>query len=819
MNKAFFRVGRTYIGMKQRVILLGIVLLTSGIVSQGQTVDFSADTLTGCSGFIVTYTNRSKGFSGSEIYHWDFGAGANPSVSEEIDPPLVTYTYEESDPTPTITLTVTDGGTYTKTEVDYITVNPELPVSVSITADPSGAVCSGTSVTFTATPVNGGTTPLYQWYVNGTPAGTNLSTYQYIPGDGDVVTCELTSSEACATGSPATSNALTLTVNSLPEINITGYTTIIIGGTTNLSPTTGGSWTSNNPGVASVTDAGLVSGLTSGSSTFTFVTATTGCSSTSESINVVDIPSSFIPVWWPGNGQDHMNLYALTAILDGNDLQPSDAIGVFDADICVGVGILTEVLTGSNYLGIKVSQDDPDTPEIDGYISGNSITFKIWDASQRKEVSHTEAAYISGEGIFKVGESASFNLEGINTVNQLIDLTGGWNIFSFSTIPDDLSLRTIVDPLIVSGTLIKIQDEQGNAIEELPSPIGWIDNIGKMKLSEGYKIKVTENTSLNVIGVPVSSSQDIALVAGWNIIGYPFLSTQDALTVFDPLITAGTLLKVQDEQGNAIEELPSPIGWIDNIKNLKSGEGYKVKTTINTTLTINDAGKGNQLIQNYTLPQAVHFKPVFTGNGLDHMNLYVINHAINGPGLNPGDEIGVFDGDICVGASIVNEQNQNCIAVNASLDDPTTKNRDGFIEGHPFSVRIWEKREGIKTQSSTINVLNGYTIYFSKNATSVMTVDLKEVSGSYLFDAFPNPSDHITTFEFNTAEECHVRLEIINSLGNLVIILVDEILPEGVHTLEWNNRTASGIKAIPGIYYYRLTTNGSSMTKSLVINN
>jgi hypothetical protein len=96
-----------------------------------------------------------------------------------------------------------------------MTVNPLLPVSVSISASAT-TVCIGTSVTFNAIPVNGGTVPAYQWKVNGTIIiGATNAAYTYVPANGNAVTCTLTSNEACATGNPALSNTITMTVNNM----------------------------------------------------------------------------------------------------------------------------------------------------------------------------------------------------------------------------------------------------------------------------------------------------------------------------------------------------------------------------------------------------------------------------------------------------------------------------------------------------------------------------------------------------------------------------------------------------------------------------
>jgi len=100
-----------------------------------------------------------------------------------------------------------------------MTVNPILPVSVSI-APNVNPTCAGSSVTFTATPTNGGTMPVYQWKKNGANVGTNSPTYSFVPANGNVVTCVLTSTATCNSGSPATSNAVTMTVNPLLPVSV-----------------------------------------------------------------------------------------------------------------------------------------------------------------------------------------------------------------------------------------------------------------------------------------------------------------------------------------------------------------------------------------------------------------------------------------------------------------------------------------------------------------------------------------------------------------------------------------------------------------------
>ena len=91
--------------------------------------------------------------------------------------------------------------------------------NLTIEAD-ANPICEGDVVTFTATPVNGGTAAVYQWFVNGLDQGVSSSQFSYAAVDDDEVWCILTSSEPCVTGNPATSNTVTMIVNPVLAVSI-----------------------------------------------------------------------------------------------------------------------------------------------------------------------------------------------------------------------------------------------------------------------------------------------------------------------------------------------------------------------------------------------------------------------------------------------------------------------------------------------------------------------------------------------------------------------------------------------------------------------
>ncbi len=92
-----------------------------------------------------------------------------------------------------------------------INIIPNVTPVVTLAASPGTTVCAGTTVTFTSTIVNGGSSPSLVWKINSTPVALTPA-YSFIPANGDTVKLTLTSNATCAT--PVTvSRYLVMTVN------------------------------------------------------------------------------------------------------------------------------------------------------------------------------------------------------------------------------------------------------------------------------------------------------------------------------------------------------------------------------------------------------------------------------------------------------------------------------------------------------------------------------------------------------------------------------------------------------------------------------
>nr|MDA3910756.1 T9SS type A sorting domain-containing protein [Bacteroidales bacterium] len=171
-----------------------------------------------CDGTAVTFTATPTNGGLSPSYDWLVNGTSVGAPDQNTFTSNMLNDGDDVEVIMTSSETCTSGNPATSNSVT-MAINPILTADVSVSADMT-TICSGSTVTFTATPTNGGATPSYMWFVNGVNVGAADSpTFTSSSlNDGENVYCSMTSSETCVTNSPATSNTLTVTVNSVPVV-------------------------------------------------------------------------------------------------------------------------------------------------------------------------------------------------------------------------------------------------------------------------------------------------------------------------------------------------------------------------------------------------------------------------------------------------------------------------------------------------------------------------------------------------------------------------------------------------------------------------
>jgi len=332
----------------------------------------------------------------------------------------------------TIQLSPSTGGTWTSSNSSI--------ASVTNTGIVSGITAGSVLFTFTNTTTNcsATTTPVTVNALPAVSAPTSVcvgSTIQLSPSSGGIWTSSnpalasvdntgqvsgLAAGSVAFSFTDSTTNCskttASVTVNALPVLG--GPTQVCIGNTIQLTPSTGGTWTSNNPAIASIDNTGLVSGLAAGSTTFTFTDATTNCSTTSAAITVNNLPVVSAPAavcvgstiqlspatggtWISGNPSlatvtnagvvsgvaagsvgftytsSTTNCSATTTSVTVNALPVVSA----PASVCIGNSIQLSPSTGGTWTSSNPSLASVDNTGLVSALAGGSVSFTFTDST------------------------------------------------------------------------------------------------------------------------------------------------------------------------------------------------------------------------------------------------------------------------------------------------------------------------------------------------------------------------------------------------------------------------------------------------------
>ena len=791
---------------------------------------------TGITGYLLTETSTTPlvgaiGWSSTKptiyafssigtktLYAWAKDAAGNvsalKSASVTISAPVAstftfTGTLSGNVNSPSANFTVTPNNVYTGT----ITITPSGTGSVGLSAKVLTFSNSSTAQTFSITPTVAGSITLTPTN-NGTltnPANLIYTANAILPN---------APTSVVATAGDASALVTFVAPTNTGGSAITGYTVTSI-------PAGG---VDTNAGSTSLTHS--IGGLTNGTSyTFT-VKANNSVGSSVASIasnsitpKVADvitkqgdiIPSHFKTVWEGLNGLNHMNINVVSATLEDVPLSVDDEIAVFSGSKCVGTTKLTKTIVSSDnttFLSILASQDDGSG---NGFIENDTIVFKIWDSKTQSELQVNGVVYRSDvstwktNGKYSPAATAVVEIASYNVITQSIELLKGYNMISTYVSVQNPNVSAVTKSLQDQGSLIKMQDETGNSLENWGDFGGWINQLGSMEETEGYKIQVANNCTLQVTGRSIAMPFDISLKTGWNIISYPRTDVVNAMNVFQTLIDQNKLVKVQDEVGNSIENWGLFGGWKNGIGNLIPGKAYKVKISADAILTFQESYPKSAVVL-AKAEETEYYHSLVEGNGTDHMNINIT--GLNTIGISVGDEIAAFDGALCVATTKITEANVLSGSVSlASSFSTNNQNPDGFKVGDQIQISTWSKLSGDESKVNT-EVITGQMKY-EKNASvlvkmksATIATAITNLNDAVKIDVFPNPCQDQVTIRFSKIPEVDSRIEISDISGRKLITK-----PISGNTEEINLDSFT-----PGLYLVKSILGKNEYVQKLIVN-
>ena len=820
----------------EKPIITGFSIPSTGTTLSVSITAFTATDNIGVTGYLLTETSviPSVGASGwslvkpstytfsstgsKTLYAWAKDAAGNISMSLKSSttissPTESTYTFTGPSSgnvnSPSVNFTVTPNNVYTGT----ITITPTGAGSAGLSAKVLTFSNSSTAQTFSITPTVAGSITLMPTN-NGTltnPANLVFTAKAILPNAPTSVAATAGDASALVTFVAPTNTGGTA---------ITGYTVTSI-------PAGG---VDTNAGSTSLTHS--IGGLTNGTSyTFTVkainsvgssVASIASNSITPKTADVITkqgdiIPSHFKTVWEGLNGLNHMNINVVSATLEDVPLSVDDEIAVFSGLKCVGTTKLTKSIVSSDnttFLSILASQDDGSG---NGFSDNDTIVFKIWDSKTQSELQVNGVVYRNDVSIWKTngryspGATTVVEIASYSVITQSIELLKGYNMISTYVSVQNPNVSAVTKSLQDQGSLIKMQDETGNSFENWGDFGGWINQLGTMEETEGYKIQVANNCTLQVTGRSIAMPFDISLKTGWNIISYPRTDMVNAMNVFQTLIDQNKLVKVQDEAGNSIENWGLFGGWKNGIGNLIPGKAYKVKISADAILTFQESYPKSAVVL-AKAEQTEYYHSSVEGNGTDHMNINIT--GLNGIGISVGDEIAAFDGSLCVATTKITEANVLSGLVSlASSFSTNDQNPDGFKVGDQIQISTWSKLSGDESKVNT-EVITGQMKY-EKNATvlvrlksAILATAITNLNDVVKIDVFPNPCQDRVTVRFSKIPEANSRIEISDISGRK---LITRLISGNTEEINLDSFT-------PGLYLVRSILGSTEFVQKLIVN-
>ncbi len=314
----------------------------------------------------------------------------------------------------------------------------------------------------------------------------------------------------------------------------------------------------------------------------------------------------------------------------------------------------------------------------------------------------------------------------------------------------------------------------------------------------GYWAKFPGATAVSFSG-SARTSDSIAVVAGWNLIG----------SISSDVDTGDVTTNPPGIQSSAIFGYPySPLPG-----EVSPGKGYWVKTNAPGMIYLAESPAPAAKVSTTTPFERLNTLTVTDATGASQ-TLYFGNDAqgdiqVSRYEMPPLPPAGVLDArfETAQGGFMVQTYASEA---KGTVDFPIA------IQSHAYPLTVaWDVNDGalyelIGIEAGLRSTMAGEgNMIISQTSTKRIVVRLAGAAGLpgefALLANYPNPFNPSTSIRFALPADSRVSVEIYNVLGQRVRSLVNETLPAGYHTIEWNGSGISDQILGSGVYFVRFS--------------
>lgn len=314
---------------------------------------------------------------------------------------------------------------------------------------------------------------------------------------------------------------------------------------------------------------------------------------------------------------------------------------------------------------------------------------------------------------------------------HIIDIPNGWSGLSSWVVPHSNSIESIFNPIIGNLTIVQ-------TLNAIYYPSQTINTIGTWANQSAYKLKVTNNCLLNITGFE-NMNKTLNLNSGWNLSPVICNVPVDPVQLFSALVNDLKIAK--DIAGSGVYW---PEYGINSIGSLLPGKAYFVKMNNAGTITFPQNDFSGLKTSDFQ-KEPVQPSPWGWIYKTPSSHIFALPANITHQ-FSDNSFIGIFTPEgVCAGTCFVNKGHSTVLVANP--DDPLTAQKDGFVDGEPLSVRLWDAvagKEYLLQVEYDLNQPDHSGIFAANGISAISEIQiLTDIQEEFLkgIMIFPNPTN------------------------------------------------------------------------------